>query len=70
MAETSFTPAELNEGFVVAIQIAAKEGEENAVADALPMSGASWVASMCWSTMPAVNSRKWRSNSRPKGGMR
>ena len=35
MAETSFTPAELNEGFVVAIQIVAKEGEQNAIADAL-----------------------------------
>ena len=35
MAETALTPAELNEGFVVAIQIVAKEGEQNAVADAL-----------------------------------
>jgi quinol monooxygenase YgiN len=35
MAETAFTPAELNQGFVVAIQIVAKAGEEGVVADAL-----------------------------------
>jgi quinol monooxygenase YgiN len=35
MAETALTPAELNEGFVVAIQIVAKAGEENVVGDAL-----------------------------------
>jgi quinol monooxygenase YgiN len=35
MTETSFTPAALNQGFVVAIQIVAKFGEEGAVADAL-----------------------------------
>ena len=35
MATTAFTPAELNDGFVVAIEIVAKAGEENAVAGAL-----------------------------------
>jgi quinol monooxygenase YgiN len=35
MAETSFSPAELNQGFIVAIQIVAKTGEEDVVADAL-----------------------------------
>ena len=35
MADKSFTPAELNDGFVVAIEIDAKAGEEHAVADAL-----------------------------------
>ena len=35
MAETAFTPAQLNEGFVVAIEIVAKAGEEDAVAGAL-----------------------------------
>ncbi|MFM9941501.1 MAG: putative quinol monooxygenase [Hyphomicrobiaceae bacterium] len=35
MIQTAFTPAELNQGFVVAIQIVAKAGEEDAVADAL-----------------------------------
>ena len=35
MADESFTPAELNDGFVVAIEIDAKVGEEEAVADAL-----------------------------------
>jgi quinol monooxygenase YgiN len=35
MADKSFTPADLNDGFVVAIQIDAKTGEEQAVADAL-----------------------------------
>ena len=35
MADESFTPAELNDGFVVAIEIDAKVGEEQAVADAL-----------------------------------
>ena len=35
MAETAFIPAELNQGFVVAIQIVAKAGEEDVVADAL-----------------------------------
>jgi quinol monooxygenase YgiN len=35
MAETAFTPVELNEGFVVAIQIVAKAGEEEVVAEAL-----------------------------------
>jgi quinol monooxygenase YgiN len=35
MADKSFTPAELNDGFVVAIEIDAKVGEEEAVADAL-----------------------------------
>ena len=35
MADNSFTPAELNDGFVVAIEIDAKAGEEQAVADAL-----------------------------------
>jgi quinol monooxygenase YgiN len=34
-AETAFTPAQLNEGFVVAISIVAKAGEENAVAEGL-----------------------------------
>jgi len=35
MADKSFTPAELNDGFVVAIEIDAKVGEEQAVADGL-----------------------------------
>jgi quinol monooxygenase YgiN len=35
MAEIAFTPAELNKGFVVAIEIVAKPGEKDAVADAL-----------------------------------
>ena len=35
MADKSFTQAELNDGFVVAIEIDAKVGEEQAVADAL-----------------------------------
>ena len=35
MANTAFTPAELNDGFVVAIEIVAKAGEENAVAGGL-----------------------------------
>src|ERR1700712_4740426 len=35
MSQKAFTPAELNQGFVVAIQIVAKPGEENIVADAL-----------------------------------
>ena len=35
MAETAFTPAQLNDGFVVAINIVAKAGEEDAVAGAL-----------------------------------
>src|SRR6201985_2305718 len=35
MADKSFTPAELNDGFVVAIEIDAKAGEEQAVACAL-----------------------------------
>jgi quinol monooxygenase YgiN len=35
MSEKAFTPAELNQGFVVAIEIVAKAGEENTVADAL-----------------------------------
>jgi quinol monooxygenase YgiN len=35
MAENSFTPTELNKGFVVAIEIVAKPGEEDAVAKAL-----------------------------------
>jgi quinol monooxygenase YgiN len=35
MAETAFTPAQLNEGFVVAIEIVAKAGEEDSVAGAL-----------------------------------
>ena len=35
MADKTFTPAELNDGFVVAIEIDAKPGEEQAVADAL-----------------------------------
>ena len=35
MADAAFTPAELNEGFVVAIEIVAKAGEEDAVAGAL-----------------------------------
>ena len=35
MSEEAFTPAELNQGFVVAIQIVAKAGEENIVASAL-----------------------------------
>jgi hypothetical protein len=32
MAATAFTPAQLNDGFVVAIEIVAKAGEEDAVA--------------------------------------
>jgi quinol monooxygenase YgiN len=35
MHDTAFTPAELNQGFVVAIEIVAKAGEEGAVASAL-----------------------------------
>ena len=35
MADKTFTPAELNDGFVVAIEIDAKAGEGQAVADAL-----------------------------------
>ena len=35
MAETAFTPAQLNDGFVVAIEIVANAGEEAAVAGAL-----------------------------------
>ncbi len=35
MANSAFTPAELNDGFVVAIEIVAKAGEEDAVAGAL-----------------------------------
>jgi quinol monooxygenase YgiN len=35
MADKTFAPAELNDGFVVAIEIDAKVGEEQAVADAL-----------------------------------
>lgn len=35
MAVTTFTPAEFNEGFVVAIQIDAKAGSEEIVGDAL-----------------------------------
>lgn len=35
MTETAFTPTELNKGFVVAIEIVAKAGEEDAVADGL-----------------------------------
>jgi quinol monooxygenase YgiN len=35
MSQNAFTPAELNEGFVVAIEIVARPGEENAVAAAL-----------------------------------
>jgi quinol monooxygenase YgiN len=35
MSDKSFTPAELNDGFVVAIEIDAKTGEEEAVARAL-----------------------------------
>ena len=35
MSPKAFTPAELNQGFVVAIQIVAKPGEEDVVADAL-----------------------------------
>lgn len=35
MAEITFTPAELNRGFVVAIEIVAKPGAEDAVAEAL-----------------------------------
>jgi quinol monooxygenase YgiN len=35
MANKTFTPAELNDGFVVAIEIDAKVGEEQSVADAL-----------------------------------
>src|ERR1700742_3943630 len=35
MPETAFTPTQLNEGFVVAIEIVANTGEEDAVAGAL-----------------------------------
>ena len=35
MAASAFTPADLNDGFVVAIEIVAKAGEEDAVAGAL-----------------------------------
>ena len=35
MTETTFTPDQLNDGFVVAIEIVAKAGEEHAVAGAL-----------------------------------
>ncbi len=35
MAETAFTPAQLNEGFVVAIEIVANAGEEDVIARAL-----------------------------------
>jgi quinol monooxygenase YgiN len=35
MAETAFTPAQLNDGFVVAIEIVANAGEEDAIAGAL-----------------------------------
>jgi quinol monooxygenase YgiN len=35
MSDKSFTPAELNDGFVVAIEIDAKAGEEEAIAQAL-----------------------------------
>jgi quinol monooxygenase YgiN len=35
MSEKAFSPAELNQGFVVAIQIVAKAGEEDIVANAL-----------------------------------
>jgi quinol monooxygenase YgiN len=35
MANTTFTPAQLNDGFVVAIEIVANAGEEDAVAGAL-----------------------------------
>ena len=35
MSEKAFTPAELNQGFVVAIEIVAKAGEEDIVAGAL-----------------------------------
>ena len=35
MSEKAFNPAELNQGFVVAIEIVAKPGEEDTVADAL-----------------------------------
>jgi quinol monooxygenase YgiN len=35
MAKTAFTPAQLNDGFVVAIEIVANAGEEDAVAGAL-----------------------------------
>jgi quinol monooxygenase YgiN len=35
MSETAFTPAELNQGFVVAIRIVAKAGDEDVVAGAL-----------------------------------
>jgi quinol monooxygenase YgiN len=35
MAQTAFTPAQLNDGFVVAIEIVANVGEEDAVAGAL-----------------------------------
>jgi quinol monooxygenase YgiN len=35
MAEMTFTPAQLNDGFVVAIEIVANAGEEDAIAGAL-----------------------------------
>ena len=35
MAQTAFTPAQLNDGFVVAIEIVAKAGEEDTIAGAL-----------------------------------
>src|SRR5262249_20124821 len=35
MSQKAFTPAELNQGFVVTIEIVAKPGEENTVANAL-----------------------------------
>jgi quinol monooxygenase YgiN len=35
MSDKSFTPAELNDGFVVAIEIDAKAGEEETIAQAL-----------------------------------
>ena len=35
MAQTAFTPAQLNDGFVVAIEIVAKAGEEDTIAGAV-----------------------------------
>jgi quinol monooxygenase YgiN len=35
MAKTAFTPAQLNDGFVVAIEIVANAGEEDTIANAL-----------------------------------
>lgn len=35
MSQKTFTPAELNQGFVVAIQIVARPGEEDVVAEGL-----------------------------------